>query len=49
MLIGGKLEMVRQAAKRFIYAISEGYFNSPLDLKLVDRESKKNIILSIFL
>ena len=24
MLIGGKLEMVRQAAKRFIYAISEG-------------------------
>ena len=45
MLIGGKLEMVRQAAKRFIYAISEGYYNSTF-LSLI--ESLREISYCLF-
>ena len=42
MLIGGKLEMVRQAAKRFIYAISEGCYFSSI-------ESLREISICLFL
>ena len=56
MLVGGRLEMVRQAAKRFIYAVSSGTYIGLVsfnklsavrhELKLIHDEDSRNIISS---
>jgi len=56
MLIGGRLEMVRQAVRRFIYAISEGTYIGLVtfnklsavrhELKRIDDEDSRNILSS---